>query len=133
MAVILYDNVLSKILMSNVNIISTVNMCLTNNPGNQTNSVIGDITIATNTIGVRVANPTLTYSAGNIIWAGDAATVTATGAAYAANAVFYSDAGPKYLIAHYVLANANYLALNDTFTVFCNQGIANIGDPNNFA
>ena len=133
MPVIFYDNTIAKIISSNVNMIGLVNMALTNNPGNQTNSVIGDITIATNTIGVRVTNPVLTYSAGNIIWSGDAATVTATGAAYAANAVFYADVAPRNLIAHYVLANANYLALNDTFTVFCNQGIANIGDLNNFA
>lgn len=131
MAVLFYDNVISKIVSANVNILGAVNVALTNNAFNQANSVIGDITIATNTIGVRVNNPTVSYSGGFTIWAGDAATITATGDAYAANAVFYSDTGPKYLIGHYVLANANYLALNDTFSIFCNQGIANIGDPNN--
>jgi hypothetical protein len=131
MPVVFYDDTIAHVLRANVNLLATVNVALTNSAFFQANKVVGDLTLAANTAGVRMNNPTLTLATGNVVWAGDAATVTATGAAYAANAVWYSDAGPKYLIAHYILTNATALALNDTFSIFCNQGVANIGDPNN--
>lgn len=131
MPVLFYDNTIAKIVTANVNIIGAVNVALTNAAFNQANATISDITIAANTAGMALGSPVVTYASGNMVWSGNAVVFTATGAGYAANAVFYSDAGPKYLIGHYVLSNANTLALNDTFTLFCNQGIANIGDPNN--
>lgn len=131
MPVVFYDNAIINILRSNINIVGSVNMCLTNNAFNQANVTNSDITISTNTSAVRMGNPALVTTAGNVVWSGDMATFTASGAAYAANVVWYADVAPRYLIAHYVLSNANVLALNDTFSVFCNQGIANVGDPNN--
>lgn len=131
MALIFYDNAVTKILQANINIVGAVNVCLTNNAFNQANSINSDITLSTNTTAVRMTNPSLVLTSGNVVWSGDMVTFTATGNAYAANAVFYADTVPRYLIAFYTLSNANSLAVNDTFSIFCNQGLANIGDPNN--
>src|SRR5512139_2087822 len=108
MAVLFYDNGILMMAKANVNVISTVNICLTNSEANQSNTLFTDIAVSTNTSAARLGNPAVSLVNGNVQWSGDMVTFTATGDAYAANAVFYADVGPKYLIAHYVLSNANY-------------------------
>lgn len=131
MPVVFYDYAIANIVRSNLNIVGAINCALTNNQFDGTNWINSNITIATNTSAVRMNNPALALVSGNVQWSGDMVTFTATGAAQAVNMVWYSDTDPRYLIAHYQLANTNTLALNDTYSVFCNQGIANIYDPNN--
>lgn len=131
MPVLFYDNAITQILRSNINIVGAINCCLTNNTFQQANLINSDITLSTNTSAVRMNNPALNLVSGNVQWSGDMVTFTASGNAYAANCVWYADTTPRYLIAFLNLSNANTLALNDTFSVFCNQGIANVGDPNN--
>lgn len=113
---------------------------LTNTGLDITQTVLSEIAIAPNSANVPLVNVTLddTTSAGNTIWKtstdADVLKWTLTGTSNANAVVFYANTGAAAaatkLLARYELASWFNGVTNDSLTLYTNQGMIRLDDPN---